>query len=752
MSIKAKLLQKLLVSLLALACGDFQLHPAILHVPDDQPTIQAALDAAKPGDQIEVRPGFYRENPDFKGKDVRLLGLGGAAATVLDGGGKEGVHVGPNGLVAGFTITNAFGTFGGGIIVSGVGSVIRSNIFDHCNQGSGGFGAAIGGNSASPLIEANLFTRCSADSQFLSGVLGFVNGSSPVIRNNLFLSNDAVAINLTLPAGNKPQVINNTFVGNRVAIHLDNRVNVDGQIYRNNILAGNQVGLEVVFGNGQIQAAWDNNLLFGNFSDYTGVADLTGTAGNFHADPWFYDPEVGDFRLRRNSPAIDSGSAVGMPLNDFDGNPRPLDGNGDGSNDPDRGAFEYVVAPPQPPSRLTATSTVEGVGLDWRAVPDAGGYVIRRGPTAAGPFETISEINEDRTTFEDRTGVVGSFYFYVVAAFDGLGTGADSMPVGARAGNRPPIANHDQFELLEDTTAEFAPLANDTDPDGDALVLLSVSHPPNASVFLKPGGVIAVTPSPNFAGTNVLTYVISDGHGATSSGTVTLVVIPVHDSPVARAGFAQVSAENEAALKLSASSVETTNLTYAVTRPPSVGVIRKLDTQTGQLVYLAPRFYSGLDSFEFTVSDGIANSIPAVFTVQVVAPADTDADGIPDFWEQRYDINNPGDDRDHDGFTNLQEYYADTDPREGSSYLRILDLRFDDSGNPVIRWASVGGVRYRIQTSDEESQGFLDLIRPAAAELDAHPLGVATTNTFTDLSGGLQRPWRLYRVKVFGAP
>ena len=36
-------------------------HAAIIIVPDDQPTIQAAIDVAMPGDTIQVRPAVYNE-------------------------------------------------------------------------------------------------------------------------------------------------------------------------------------------------------------------------------------------------------------------------------------------------------------------------------------------------------------------------------------------------------------------------------------------------------------------------------------------------------------------------------------------------------------------------------------------------------------------------------------------------------------------------------------------------------------------
>ncbi|MBI5641623.1 MAG: hypothetical protein HZA17_14480, partial [Nitrospirae bacterium] len=56
-------------------------------------------------------------------------------------------------------------------------------------------------------------------------------------------------------------------------------------------------------------------------------------------DPMFVNASEADFRLQGNSPAIDGGSSLNAPGNDFDGNPRP---SGAGH---DIGAYEYVSQP-----------------------------------------------------------------------------------------------------------------------------------------------------------------------------------------------------------------------------------------------------------------------------------------------------------------------------------------------------------------------------------------------------------------------
>jgi len=86
-----------------------------------------------------------------------------------------------------------------------------------------------------------------------------------------------------------------------------------------------------------------------NSVNYSGTSDLTGTAGNISGDPLFEDAAARNFRLLPASPAIDAGSNLLMPggfppvpLLDFDMTPRIADGNGDGIDIADIGAFEYT--------------------------------------------------------------------------------------------------------------------------------------------------------------------------------------------------------------------------------------------------------------------------------------------------------------------------------------------------------------------------------------------------------------------------
>ncbi len=57
-----------------------------IHVPADQPTIQAAINAASNGDTVLVSPATYYENINFNGKAITVASTNGPATTIIDGG------------------------------------------------------------------------------------------------------------------------------------------------------------------------------------------------------------------------------------------------------------------------------------------------------------------------------------------------------------------------------------------------------------------------------------------------------------------------------------------------------------------------------------------------------------------------------------------------------------------------------------------------------------------------------------------
>ncbi|HEX7043327.1 MAG TPA: right-handed parallel beta-helix repeat-containing protein [Burkholderiales bacterium] len=123
-------------------------------------------------------------------------------------------------------------------------------------------------------------------------------------------------------------VVNNTIAYNRgVGLSL---VETQGINVQNNIVAGNGVDIDEWLANSRVNA----NLV--------GSATGLSSPGNLLDDPMFVNPSAGDFTLAKGSPAIDAAATLPIPELRVDilGNPRPADGDGDGTAAVDMGAIE----------------------------------------------------------------------------------------------------------------------------------------------------------------------------------------------------------------------------------------------------------------------------------------------------------------------------------------------------------------------------------------------------------------------------
>ena len=89
--------------------------------------------------------------------------------------------------------------------------------------------------------------------------------------------------------------------------------------------------------------------------------------------------------------------------------------------------------------------------------------------------------------------------------------------------NTAPQAVDDSAETTEGVAVLIDVLANDSDADGDALTVASVTQPTNGATAIQTDGSIAYTPTAGFTGEDSFSYTISDGADqATANVTVTV--------------------------------------------------------------------------------------------------------------------------------------------------------------------------------------------------------------------------------------
>lgn len=94
----------------------------------------------------------------------------------------------------------------------------------------------------------------------------------------------------------------------------------------------------------------------------------------------------------------------------------------------------------------------------------------------------------------------------------------------ANCDNAAPTAAADTASTTKGTPVALQVLANDRDPDGDALKVVKLSAPKSGKAVSRRDGSLSYTPNAGFVGTDTFNYTIDDGNGHTATGKVTVTV------------------------------------------------------------------------------------------------------------------------------------------------------------------------------------------------------------------------------------
>ena len=196
------------------------------------------------------------------------------------------------------------------------------------------------------------------------------------------------------------------------------------------------------------------------------------------------------------------------------------------------------------------------------------------------------------------------------------------------------LATDDTYSVAEDASLVVAPeeglLANDT---GGSLVLCVASADTSSLVgtIQDPGvnadGSFNYVPPPDFNGTTSFTYVVASKAGdacpdvSAGTGTVTITVTPVNDAPNAVAD--SFTALKGRTLNVAApgvlgndSDVDGDQLTAVKASSPAHGNVTL--AADGGFSYTPATGYVGPDAFAYKASDGTAQSVQRLVSINVV--------------------------------------------------------------------------------------------------------------------------------------
>jgi len=182
------------------------------------------------------------------------------------------------------------------------------------------------------------------------------------------------------------------------------------------------------------------------------------------------------------------------------------------------------------------------------------------------------------------------------------------------------------------------------------------------------------------------------------------------------------------------------------------GSVRRLRTlieyvgpRTGNLEGFALVSTPDTNNWCMVTDDSIANSEGVMLYRQFQPNEDTDGDSLADDWELRYfgsTGNTTGSsDADGDGHTDLEEFYAGTNPTNANSQVRIESLT-PEGPDLRIAWRTVGGQTNIVQTATTMMNSFSDL-----GSLTITGSGDVLTN-YLDAGAATNGLERYYRIRV----
>ncbi len=237
------------------------------------------------------------------------------------------------------------------------------------------------------------------------------------------------------------------------------------------------------------------------------------------------------------------------------------------------------------------------------------------------PANGTAVINQNGTvTYTPNSGYVGSdTFYYLVTDPSGL-TSTATIRVVVQAGpNRAPDAVNDTYQVSDTTSTPLNVLVNDTDPDGDTVVVVDVVQPAHGTVTVAPDGRLVFTPDGGYNGPDSFTYTIDDGKGGRDTATVTLQVgTPVTNrGPFAGDDTAFTPEDNAVLIVVGANDTDPDGdeLTVVFADQPRNG---RVELQPdGSVLYIPNPNYNGLDLFTYRACDPSNECFLATVTVTV---------------------------------------------------------------------------------------------------------------------------------------
>jgi cellulose biosynthesis protein BcsQ len=182
--------------------------------------------------------------------------------------------------------------------------------------------------------------------------------------------------------------------------------------------------------------------------------------------------------------------------------------------------------------------------------------------------------------------------------------------------NTPPLAEHGNVTVREDSPTQITLQASDA--DGDRLRYRVVEGPSHGSLS-GTGSVITYTPESNYSGPDKMLFAVSDQEVDSDTATVSIRVVAVDDPPRAVPQSFSTKVDKSVPINLAGIDVDSSKFSYIIATQPEHGILSFGSdfADSGKLVYAPEPGYIGSDSFTFKLNDGTSIGEPATVAIRV---------------------------------------------------------------------------------------------------------------------------------------
>ncbi|MBS9829055.1 tandem-95 repeat protein, partial [Vibrio alginolyticus] len=367
-----------------------------------------------------------------------------------------------------------------------------------------------------------------------------------------------------------------------------------------------------------------------------------------------------------------------LTLNDFF--TTGIETSGDGSSKPltNSPVTLSAVEEDSDPITITTEELLSNVNID-----DADTLVITNVTIESGNGTLIDNSDGSWTYIpeaDDDTEV--SFSYDIIDNDGGVINGTANLDITPV--NDAPIATNDAIQTDEDSLVVIDVLANDSDIEGDDLIITSASVPEEQGIVEIIDGKLVFTPAENFNGNATISYTISDGE-LEDEAQVSVTVNSVNDAPIASNDTTITEEDSSVTVDVlpNDTDIDGDELSIQSASVPSdQGTVEIVD---GKLVFTPAENFHGDAEITYTVTDG---ALTDQATVNVTVNAVNDAPVVE---------SNIADQTLAEDFTpytiNLNTAFSDVDNVDG-------ELSFSVSGNSNVNVSIENGIATISPTAD----------------------------------------------------